>query len=98
MNKKELNFLLMELEIYESKVSDKNLHINDDTHFLDYYDRTNEIITDELSKNDVVLALMATQAKLLKTIKNILVFFMVIFIISVIVMAIFYINKYNLIT
>lgn len=82
MNKKELNYLLMNLGIFKNKQLDKNLNIDDDTHFTDAYNKTNEIITNELNENQVKIALLAKQTEYLKTIKNILLFFFAVFVCS----------------
>lgn len=82
MNKKELNYLLMKLGIFKSRQLDSNSNINDDTHFTDSFEKTNEIITDELNDHEVRIALMIKQTEFLKSIKNILFFFMIVFIIG----------------
>ena len=94
MNKKELNYLLMNLGIFKNKQLDNNLNIDDDTHFTDSFDKTNEIITNELNENEIKIALMAKQTEHLKTIKNILLFFFAVFVVSAIV-TLFLILKQN---
>lgn len=94
MNKKELNYLLMNLGIFKNKQLDKNLNIDDDTHFTDSFDKTNEIIANELNENEIKIALMAKQTEYLRTIKNILLFFMAVFVVSAIV-TLFLILKQN---
>lgn len=83
MNKKDLNYLLMTLGIFKSKQLDTNLNINDDTHFTDSFEKTNEIITDELNESEVTIVLMAKQTEFLKSIKNMLLFFTVVTIIGI---------------
>lgn len=61
MNKKDLNYLLCTLGIFKSKQLDSNLNINDDTHFTDSFEKTNEIITNELTETELQTALMAKQ-------------------------------------
>lgn len=94
MNKKDLNYLLMTLGIFKSKQLDSNLNINDDTHFTDSFEKTNQIITDELNENEIKIALMAKQTEFLKSIKNMLFFFMIVFIIGMI-LALFFVLKMN---
>ena len=72
MNKKDLNYLLMTLGVFRSKQLDTNSNINDDTHFTDSFEKTNEIITNELNDDEVKIALMAKQTEFLKSIKNII--------------------------
>lgn len=92
MNKKEINYLLMKLGIFKSRQLDSNLNINDDTHFTDSFEKTNEIITDELNDHEVRIALMIKQTEFLKSIKNILFFFMIVFIIGM-VLGLFFLLK-----
>ena len=40
----------MTLGIFKSKQLDSNSNINDDTHFTDSFEKTNEIITDGLNE------------------------------------------------
>lgn len=94
MNKKDLNYLLMTLGIFKSKQLDSNLNINDDTHFTDSFEKTNQIITDELNENEIKIVLMAKQTEFLKSIKNMLFFFMIVFIIGMI-LALFFVLKMN---
>lgn len=94
MNKKDLNYLLMNLRIFKNNQLDTNLNIDDDTHFTDSFDKTNEIITNELTENEVLIALMAKQTEHIKTIKNILLFFTAVFVVCVIV-TLFLILKKN---
>lgn len=94
MNKKDLNYLLMTLGIFKSKQLDSNSNINDDTHFTDSFEKTNQIITDELNENEIKIALMAKQTEFLKSIKNMLLFFMIVFIIGMI-LALFFVLKMN---
>lgn len=94
MNKKDLNYLLMTLGIFKSKQLDSNSNINDDTHFTDSFEKTNQIITDELNENEIKIALMAKQTEFLKSIKNMLFFFMIVFIIGMI-LALFFVLKMN---
>ena len=54
MNKKDLNYLLMTLGIFKSKQLDSNSNINDDTHFTDSFEKTNEIITDGLNVKKII--------------------------------------------
>ena len=89
MNKKDLNYLLMKLGIFKSKQIDSNSNINDDIHFTDSFEKTNEIITDELNENEIKIALMAKQTELLKTIKNVLFFFMFVFVIGMVLALLF---------
>lgn len=94
MNKKDLNYLLMTLGILKSKQLDSNSNINDDTHFTDSFEKTNEIITGELNENEIEIALMAKQTEFLKSIKNILFFFMIVFIMGM-VFALLFVLKMN---
>ena len=94
MNKKDLNYLLMTLGIFKSKQLDSNSNINDDTHFTDSFEKTNEIITDALNENEIKIALMAKQTEFLKSIKNILLFFMIAFIAGM-VLTLFFVLKAN---
>lgn len=94
MNKKDLNYLLMTLGIFKSKQLDSNSNINDDTHFTDSFGKTNQIITDELNEKEIKIALMAKQTEFLKSIKNMLFFFMIVFIIGMI-LALFFVLKMN---
>lgn len=84
----------MTLGIFKSKQLDSNLNINDDTHFTDSFEKTNQIITDELNENEIKIALMAKQTEFLKSIKNMLFFFMIVFIIGMI-LALFFVLKMN---
>lgn len=95
MNKKDLNYLLMTLGIFKSKQLDSNSNINDDTHFTDSFENTNEIITDELNDNEIKIALMAKQTEFLKSIKNILLFFMIAFIVGMVLTLIFVLKAYT---
>lgn len=95
MNKKDLNYLLMTLGIFKSKQLDTNSNINDDTHFTDSFEKTNEIITDELNENEIKIALMAKQTKFLKSIKNILLFFMISFIAGMVLTLFFVLKSYT---
>lgn len=95
MNKKDLNYLLMTLGIFKSKQLDTNSNINDDTHFTDSFEKTNEIITDELNENEIKIALMAKQTKFLKSIKNILLFFMISFIAGMVLTLFFVLKAYT---
>lgn len=94
MNKKDLNYLLMTLGIFKSKQLDSNSNINDDIHYTDSFEKTNEIITDELNENEIRIALMAKQTEFLKAIKNILFFFMIVFIVGM-VFALLFVLKMN---
>lgn len=85
MNKKDLNYLLCTLGIFKSKQLDSNLNINDDTHFTDSFEKTNEIITNELTETELQTALMAKQTEFLKSIKNMLFFFTVVTIIGIVI-------------
>lgn len=58
MNKKDLNYLLMKLGIFQSKQLNSNSNMDDDTHFTDSFEKTNEIITDKLNENEIKIALM----------------------------------------
>lgn len=87
MNRKELNRLLHSLGIFKSKQLDANLGIDDDTHFTDYSEKTNEIITDELNETEIQIALMAKQTEYLKSIKSMLTFFMVVVIIGIVIVT-----------
>lgn len=82
MTKKELNHLLHTLNVYDSKELDTKERINDDTHYLDQYQHTWEIVTDELTESDIKISLMAKQTELLKSIKSMLSFFTVITVIG----------------
>lgn len=82
MTKKALNYLLKDLDIYNEKELDTKERIDDDTHYLDQYQHTWEIITNELTENDVKISLMAKQTELLKSIKSMLSFFTVITVIG----------------
>lgn len=84
----------MTLGIFKSKQLDSNSNINDDTHFTDSFEKTNQIITDELNENEIKIALMAKQTEFLKSIKNMLFFFMIVFIIGMI-LALFFVLKMN---
>lgn len=84
----------MTLGIFKSKQLDSNLNINDDTHFTDSFEKTNQIITDELNENEIKIVLMAKQTEFLKSIKNMLFFFMIVFIIGMI-LALFFVLKMN---
>lgn len=95
MNKKDLNYLLMTLGIFKSKQLDTNSNINDDTHFTDSFEKTNEIITDELNENEIKIALMAKQTEFLKSIKNILLFFMISFIAGMVLTLFFVLKAYT---
>lgn len=95
MNKKDLNYLLMTLGIFKSKQLDTNSNINDDTHFTDSFEKTNEIITDELNENEIKIALMAKQTEFLKSIKNILLFFMISFIAGMVLTLFFVLKSYT---
>ena len=95
MNKKDLNYLLMTLGIFKSKQLDANSNINDDTHFTDSFEKTNEIITDGLNENEIQIALMAKQTQFLKSIKNILLFFMISFIAGMILTLLFVLKIYT---
>ncbi len=95
MNKKDLNYLLMTLGIFKSKQLDSNSNINDDTHFTDSFENTNEIITDELNDNEIKIALMAKQTEFLKSIKNILLFFMIAFIVGMVLTLLFVLKAYT---
>lgn len=95
MNKKDLNYLLMTLGIFKSKQLDTNSNINDDTHFADSFEKTNEIITDGLNENEIKIALMAKQTEFLKSIKNILLFFMISFIAGMVLTLLFVLKVYT---
>ncbi len=87
MNRKELNRLLHTLGIFKSKQLDSNLGMDDDTHFTDYSEKTNEIITDELNETELQIALLAKQTEYLKSIKSMLTFFMVVVIIGIVIVT-----------
>lgn len=95
MNRKDLNYLLMTLGIFKSKQLDTNSNINDDTHFTDSFEKTNEIITDGLNENEIKIALMAKQTEFLKSIKNILLFFMISFIAGMVLTLLFVLKAYT---
>lgn len=95
MNKKDLNYLLMTLGIFKSKKLDTNSNIYDDTHFTDSFEKTNEIIIDELNENEIKIALMAKQTEFLKSIKNILLFFMISFIAGMVLTLLFVLKAYT---
>ncbi len=95
MNKKDLNYLLMTLGVFRSKQLDTNSNINDDTHFTDSFEKTNEIITNELNDDEVKIALMAKQTEFLKSIKNILFFFMIVFVIGMVLTLLFVLKAYT---
>ncbi len=95
MNKKELNYLLYTIGIFKNKQLDSNLNINDDTHFTDSFDKTNEIITNELTESEIQLAIMAKQTEFLKSIKNMLFFFTTITVIGIVVMLFSLLTKFS---
>lgn len=57
--------------------------------------KTNEMITDELNKNEIKIALMAKQTEFLKSIKNILFFFMIVFIVGMVLSLLFVLKMNN---
>ena len=85
----------MKLGIFKSKQLDSNSNINDDTHFTDQFEKTNEIITDGLNENEIKIALMAKQTEFLKSIKNILLFFMKAFIAGMVLTLLFVLKAYT---
>lgn len=95
MNKKELNYLLYTIGIFKNKQLDSNLNINDDTHFTDSFDKTNKIITNELTESEIQLAIMAKQTEFLKSIKNMLFFFTTITVIGIVVMLFSLLTKFS---
>lgn len=95
MNKKDLNYLLFTLGVFKNKQLDSNLNINDDTHFTDSFEKTNEIITNELDKTEIQIALMAKQIEFLKSIKNILFFFTIITIIGIVITLFFILKQFS---
>lgn len=95
MNKKELNYLLYTIGIFKNQQLDSNLNINDDTHFTDSFDKTNEIITNELTESEIQLAIMAKQTEFLKSIKNMLFFFTTITVIGIVVMLFSLLTKFS---
>lgn len=95
MNKKELNYLLFTIGIYKNKQLDSNLNIDDNTHFTDSFNKTNEIITNELTESEIQLAIMAKQTEFLKSIKNMLFFFTTITVIGIVVMLFSLLTKFS---
>lgn len=95
MNKKELNYLLYTIGIFKNKQLDSNLNINDDTHFTNSFDKTNEIITNELTESEIQLAIMAKQTEFLKSIKNMIFFFTTITVIGIVVMLFSLLTKFS---
>lgn len=95
MNKKDLNYLLCTLGIFKSKQLDSNLNINDDTHFTDSFEKTNEIITNELTETELQTALMAKQTEFLKSIKNMLFFFTIITIIGIVIVLLTLLTQFS---
>lgn len=95
MNKKELNYLLYTIGIFKNKQLDSNLNNNDDTHFTDSFDKTNEIITNELTESEIQLAIMAKQTVFLKSIKNMIFFFTTITVIGIAVMLFSLLTKFS---
>ena len=85
----------MTLGVFRSKQLDTNSNINDDTHFTDSFEKTNEIITNELNDDEVKIALMAKQTEFLKSIKNILFFFMIVFVIGMVLTLLFVLKAYT---
>ena len=94
MNKKDLNYLLMKLGIFQSKQLNSNSNMDDDTHFTDSFEKTNEIITDKLNENEIKIALIAKQTEILKVIKSILFFLMIVITIDMILTLIFVLKIY----
>lgn len=95
MNKKDLNYLLCTLGIFKSKQLESNQNINDDTHFTDSSEKTNEIITNELNETEIQIALMAKQTEFLKSIKNMLFFFTIITIIGLIIILLVIMKQFS---
>ncbi len=95
MNKKDLNYLLMKLGIFQSKQLNSNSNMDDDTHFTDSFEKTNEIITDKLNENEIKIALIAKQTEILKVIKSILFFLMIVITIDMILTLIFVLKIYT---
>lgn len=95
MNKKDLNYLLCTLGIFRSKQLESNLNINDDAHFTDSFEKTNEIITDALNETEIQTALMAKQTELLKSIKNMLFFFTIITAVGVVIMLLTFAQQFS---
>ncbi len=81
----------MTLGIFKSKQLDSNSNINDDTHFTDSFEKT----TDGLNENEIKIALMAKQTEFLKSIKNILLFFMIAFIAGMVLTLLFVLKAYT---
>ena len=95
MNKKDLNYLLMKLGIFQSKQLNSNSNMDDDTHFTDSFEKTNEIITDKLNENEIKIALIAKQTEILKVIKSILFFLMIVITIDMILTLILVLKIYT---
>ena len=93
MTKKELNHLLFTLDIYKDQQIETDEQIDDDTHFVDSYSHTHEIITNELSESELKIALMAKQTELIKSIKGMVTFFTVITVIGIVSVFVLYLSQ-----
>ncbi len=85
----------MKLGIFQSKQLNSNSNMDDDTHFTDSFEKTNEIITDKLNENEIKIALIAKQTEILKVIKSILFFLMIVITIDMILTLIFVLKIYT---
>lgn len=93
MTKKELNHLLFTLDIYKDQQIETDEQIDDDTHFVDSYSHTHEIITNELSESELKIALMAKQTELIKSIKGMVTFFTIITVIGIVSVFVLYLSQ-----
>ena len=93
MTKKELNHLLFTLDIYKDQQIETDEQIDDDTHFVDSYSHTHEIITNELSESELKIALMAKQTELIKSIKGMVTFFTTITVIGIVSVFVLYLSQ-----
>lgn len=93
MTKKELNHLLFTLDIYKDQQIETDDQIDDDTHFVDSYSHTHEIITNELSESELKIALMAKQTEIIKSIKGMVTFFTVITAIGIASVFVLYLSQ-----
>ena len=93
MTKKKLNHLLFTLDIYKDQQIETNEQIDDDTHFVDSYSHTHEIVTNELSESELKIALMAKQTELLKSIKGMVTFFTTITVIGIVSVFVLYLSQ-----
>lgn len=90
MKKEELYNLLLENNIYFKVDEDETKIFENDVVIKDAYSGKNfKIETNDMSKEDIIIALLAKQTLYIKTIKNIIMFTFIVSIISVIIIIMY---------